>query len=265
MYNIVKSKTIAGVLLIVLITGLGQATKPSDLLTDITDQEIYLSGNPPKIGEVFEAVYRVRLKPDVKIGPGHIFYVKFSTGLPSFNAEILDKNEIALPTLIPGEWQEVRGRFRITEPNYKVFIRALLRVKGGGYGLTGASFRLYLADSLTGQYITGEEMAKRPISVLAKYRNIEPEWLPEPDRSWEESNREIAEKMREFEPALTDSEALCLHQDNYILFNNGIGKGPLENTDRIILLLEAGWLKAQRSGAEAKQKWLNDFIEKHRK
>ena len=70
--------------------------------------------------------------------------------------------------------------------------------------------------------------------------------------------------MRKFEPALIDSEALCLHQDNYLLIINAIGDSNATDEQRIEYLLKAGWLKAQRLGAEAKEKWFNDFMEKNR-
>ena len=96
------------------------------------------------------------------------------------------------------------------------------------------------------------------------YNHLEGEWMSEPDQGFETTNRQIAEEMKKYEPALSDSEALCLHADNYKLIVNGIGDPKATDAERIEHLLQAGWLGAQRDSATVKEKWLNEFMEKNK-
>ena len=265
----VKINKIAAIgLLMMVVIGVIQATPDTRILTGDVEYKLYINGNYPKVGEVFEVVFRVRLKsqndlqhmPEEAIAEGYV--VSFGAR-PKAAVKLLSNNEIFIPVLNLGEWQEFVGKYRITKPSMWVTVGAEIRLKAVKAG-PGLGHTFYLLDSLTGQYGTKEQWLKRGIGVLGKYNNVEPQWFSEIDPVWEPSNRKIAQEMRKFEPALIDSEALCLHQDNYLLIINAIGDSNATDEERIEYLLKAGWLEAQRSGAEVKEKWFNDFMEKNR-
>jgi hypothetical protein len=268
MRSIERNKIAAIGLLVVVVIGVIQATPDTRILTGDVEYKLYINGNYPKVGEVFEVVFRVRLKsqndlqhmPEEAIAEGYV--VSFGAR-PKAAVKLLSNNEIFIPVLNLGEWQEFVGKYRITKPSMWVTVGAEIRLKAVKAG-PGLGHTFYLLDSLTGQYGTKEQWLNRGIGVLGKYNNVEPQWLSEPDRAWEPSNRKIAQEIRKFEPALIDSEALCLHQDNYLLIINAIGDPNATDSERIEHLLKADWLNAQRSGVEAKENWFNEFMDKNR-
>ncbi|KPJ49217.1 hypothetical protein AMJ40_06000 [candidate division TA06 bacterium DG_26] len=132
----------------------------------------------------------------------------------------------------------------------------------------GSRIWLSVVDEQTGQfssYHTYQDwLNRRSRHVFMLYNGIDSEWLPQPTMEFYELNRHIAQEMRKYEPALSDSEALCLHEDNYKLIINGIGSAGASDSVRIEYMLEAGWLKAQRAGSATKRKWLKEFMEKNK-
>ena len=255
-------------LLIVLVIGVGQANGWLSPLEGDVDQEMYISGEYPKVGDVFEVVYRIKLKeknrldeyPKKMVAMG---YVTHFSSRPMDPVTFITEKEIFVQVLNPGEWREFSVKLRIDKITNDVLIQAGTRFKASRSGAFWG-LHLYLLDPETGQYGTKEQWLNRGIGVLGKYNNVEPQWFSEIDPAWEPSNRKIAQEMRKFEPALTDSEALCLHEDNYKLIINAIGDSNATDEQRIEHLLKAGWLDAQRSGAEAKEKWFNEFMDKNR-
>ncbi len=236
------------------------ATKPECPLVKETEHKAYIPGKYPKVDEVFEVVYRFRFKPDVRPpAPGQKYYVKFV----SMRAEVITRDEITVSDIVPGQWREVRGRFKIIKPFDLVMLAARLTYVPGSYGPAGGGVEVCLLNQETGQYGTWDERFKP--SVLWRYNNVEPQWLPGPDAGWEESNRKIVDAMKKYEPALTDSEALCLHQDHYIIVTSPVWKKFESDSARITAILREGWLEAIRSGVDAKQKWLDAFMKKHLK
>jgi len=268
MRSIERNKIAAAWLLMVLVIGFGHANGWLNPLEGDVDQEMYIRGGYPEVDDVFEVVYRVRLKeenslnkyPEKMVAMG---YVTHFSSRPMDPVTFITEKEIFVPVLNPGEWHEFSVKLRIDKIANDVLIQTGTRFKASRSGAPWG-LHIYLLDPETGQYGTKEEWLKRAINVFWKYNNLEPQWLSEPDQEWEASNRKIAEEMRKFEPALTDSEALCLHEDNYKFIINAIGDSNATDDERIEHLLKAGWLEAQRSGAEAKEKWFNDFMEKNR-
>jgi len=224
MKSIKINKMAAIGLLMVLVIGFGQATKPIWPLENETEHEMVLADKAPKVGEVFEVVYRVRLKVNIPPEFGkRNFFVKFGTGTYG-PAEVIGTDEICIPFLVPGEWQEVRGKYRIPKPYKMVFINTFLgTAKGHKYRMVGGCLRLFLIDSLTGQYSTGEEYEKS-LSVVHRYDPVDGSFTCSPSQNPApvEENRRIIKMIKALEPRLSDSLALLLHSDQYRV---GIPKG----------------------------------------
>jgi hypothetical protein len=265
MWSKKRNKMIITYLLIVLAIGFAKAKTEMSIFKYIADQEIFLAGEPPEVGEIFEVIYRIRLKPDAKVGPGHKYYIKFGTG-SSAQAEIIDKDEVSIGSLEPGEWREFRGRFRIPEPYYVVFINVKIRMGGGGYGLDGASLRLYLIDSVAGQYTTSsEEYFKKLYDGAEWYYDPAGEFTTDPVHpDCAKKNKLIIAKMQELEPKLTDWEAIYLHYDGIQALMGGLGTNETTDEERWQFLLDMDWLEKHRAGKEIKEKWLKELIRKYR-
>jgi hypothetical protein len=157
-------------------------------------------------------IYRVRLKPNIDPEFGRRnFYVIFRASAHGTD-EVIGMDEVCIPSLVPGEWREARGKFRIPKSYGMVQINAYLgTTTGHNYRVVGKYLRLYLVDSTAGQYGTGIERYNQMMNVFWKYDHLSAQWLNVPDPRWGDSNRRIAEEIKGFDPALTDSEALCLH------------------------------------------------------
>lgn len=260
MYCANRKRFTMSVLLLATAITTSLATKPEFPLVKETEHKMYIAGKYPKVGEVFEVVYQFRFKPEISPpAPGQKYYVKFV----SQRAEVLTPDEITLSDIVPGQWREVRGQFKITRPFDVVYLTARLTYVPGSYGPAGTSAGIVLLDRKTGQYGKGEDRFKP--SVLWRYNNVEPQWLPGPDAGWEESNRKIVDAMKKYEPTLSDSEALCLHQEHYVIVTSPIWKKFESDSARITAILREGWLAAIRSGADAKQKWSDAFMKKYLK
>lgn len=256
-------------LLIITVFHLGYTTPDSRVLSSDIEWQQELATKSPKAGEVFDVVYRVRLKSDNDLK--HISEEAIAQGYiitfgkrPKDAVEIISDNELFVPLLPLGEWYQFTGRFKIIKPVKIISYGTEIRLKACRAGSSIGS-SLYLLDSIGGIYGSKEELDKVGLShVLWKYNNAEPQWLSEPDQSWETSNQEIVIEMRKFEPSLSDSEALCLHQDNYLLIINGIGDPGVTDSERIEYLLKNGWLEVQRSSVGDKTEWFNDFMKKNK-
>jgi len=271
MKSIKINQIVAIGLLMVLVVGFGEATKEQPLFQNYIEGEMRIVGDYPKVGEIFEVVYRIRVKEVMdylRIPFLTEDYCAVIRCIPPEAAEIIGKDKFFFTGLTLGETKEFRTRCRILKPVTWICIDGDIdrAVEGKSLGpiATKGDKWLWLTDPETGQYGTKDQWLNRGIGVLGKYNNVEPQWFSEIDPTWEPSNRRIVQEMRKFEPALTDSEALCLHQDNYFLIINAIGDANATDEERIEHLLKADWLNAQRSGAEAKEKWFQDFMEKNK-
>jgi len=218
----------------------------------------------PRVGQPFEVNFRFRCHHNAweqaRFGPDYIF--SFSTN----GAIILtgEKNEFH-GYMKKDDEKNFKATMIIDKPQEIVSIKGGIISPGSGYpGPFGYGLDIYLIDEEIGQYGSREQWLAKKYGVLAKYNNVEPQWLNEYDVSWVKSNRKIVSMMRQFEPTLSDSEALCLHQDNYLLIINAVGNSEANDEERIKHLLEAGWLKAQRSDAQTKEQWFNNLINENR-
>jgi hypothetical protein len=229
-----------------------------------TEHEIFIDGKSPRVGEVFEVVYQVRLKADIPLEYGQRnFWVQFGTGTTGF-AEVVGTKEICIPFLIPGEWQEVRTTYLIPKPDKMVFINAFLgTAKGHKYRMVGGTLRLFLIDSLTGQYGTKEEQESN-LPVEYRYDPVDGSFTCSPSQNPApvDENRRIIKMIKQFEPALFDSEALLLHSDQYRTgIPEGLPRWDEKNKrwmDEEIFeyYLKDGWFKALREGRHIE--WILD-------
>ena len=248
------------------------ATKPRPILWGCVEGAVRVVGDYPKVGEIFEVVYEIKVSEtaDWRLRENSLTndYAAVIRCVPPEAAEIVGQDKFPFSGLTIGETKEFRTRCRILKPVTFVEISGNLdRVIEGKLHGNVASFTeifLFLVDPATGQYGTKAEWLAKSVNVFWKYNNLEPQWLSEPTQEWVEGNQKIAGEMKSFEPALTDSEALCLHLDNYLLIINGIGDPNATDSSRVVQLLNAGWLKAQRAGAQEHDKWLNEFMRKNK-
>jgi hypothetical protein len=249
-------------LLLVLVTRTGSTSK-EEIFKDDFDQELLLVNGYPRVGEVFEVIYRVRLKHDAQPESGVHYYMKFTTG-SSYQAEVLTPSEIAVPFFtVPGEWKEFHGKYIIHEPFKMTILNAMLRKEGCGYGTSGAMFVMYLVDSITGQYGTYEEL-------MSDLYETSPELFYDPDQDLlfpqhervdpyiEKENREFIEAIGEVYPGLSKWEKLHLLHD--VMYYPRRSKVKMTHVEAAVEFLNAGWLEAYRAGQDARGKWLEDFL-----
>jgi hypothetical protein len=226
MQNIKINKIAAIGLVMVLVVGFGQGTKPppASVLQKYVEQEFYISGNYPKAGDVFEIVYRVKLKPEVEPKSGD-YCLRIFCG-PSGSIEIVGKDRFFFSGLGAGEWKEFHTPCRILRPVdwihfdvgiYKIF-------SGKFYGpLATTQMFLYLIDPQTGQYGTREEYEGR-LPVEYRYDPLVGTFTCSPSQNPApvEENREIIKTIKKLAPTLSDSLALVLHSEQYRV---GVPKG----------------------------------------
>lgn len=120
----------------------------------------------------------------------------------------------------------------------------------------------YYKDEKTGLMRTIEQTQK---DILYHYNPGAGEFIKDADASGVEINRNIIKRMRYFEPALSDSEALALHGDMIqgIMFGIGASKKdatkPAKDVEDMIIkyLLKERWLDHIRKGT--KHKWFENL------
>jgi hypothetical protein len=268
----IKINKIAAIgLLMVLVIGFGQANGWLNPLEGDVEQEMYITGGYPKVGEVFEAVYRVRLKeenslnkhPEKMVAMGYVIH--FSSR-PMDPVTFITEKEIFVPVLNPGEWREFSVKLRIDKIANDVLIQTGTRFKASRSGAPGG-LHIYLLDSLTGQYGTKEEYEGK-LPVEHRYDPVDGSFTCSPDRNPApvEENRRIIKMIRDLEPRLSDSLALLFHSDQYRV---GVPKGlPRwdEEKQRWIeeeifkYYLNDGWFEALQEGR--REAWIIQEREK---
>lgn len=263
----VKINKIAAIgLLMVLIVGFGLATKPAMFpLQDEVEQEMYIVGAYPKVGEAFEVVYRLRLRPEFEIKHSN-YCVKFRSR-PDESLEITDTDKLFFSGLSSNEWKEFRASMRITKsvPMVRIGV-GIYRTEEKALYLQGFwGIDLYLLDPETGQYGTKEEYDKQLRQKAEWWYDPAGEFTGDPVHpDCAKKNREIIAKMQEIKSNLTDWEALYLHYDGIQALMGGMGTQETTDEERWRFLLEMGWLEKQRVGKEIKEKWLKEIIEKYK-
>ena len=268
--NSIKINTIAAIgLLMVLVIGFGQANGWLSPLEGDVDQEMYITGGYPKVGEVFEAVYRVRLKeenslnkhPEKMVAMGYVIH--FSSR-PMDPVTFITEKEIFVPVLNPGEWREFSAKLRITKGATNIQIQAGTHFKASKSGAHGA-MSIYLLNPETGQYGTKEEYDKQLRQKAEWWYDPAGEFTGDPVHpDCVKKNREIIVKIQEINSNLTDWEALYLHYDGIQALMGGMGTQETTDEERWRFLLEMGWLEQYKAGKAVKNKWLNKMIKKYK-
>jgi hypothetical protein len=252
-------------LVIMLIAGIGWASR-EEIFKDDFDHELLLVNGYPRVGEVFEVLYRVRLKEDAQPKPNVQYYMQFKTG-SSYQAEVLIPSEIAVTHFtIPGEWKEFHGKYIIHEPFKMTILNAMLRKEGGGYGTSGAMLVMYLVDSITGQYGTLEEIRCTPEKNPELFYDPDQDLLfPQHERVdpyIEKENKDFIIAIEEVHPGLTKWEKIHLLHD--VMYYPRRSKVKMSHVEAAIEFLDAGWLDAYQAGPDAREKWLEDLYNKSR-
>ncbi|MEO0138229.1 MAG: hypothetical protein ABIL86_11955 [candidate division WOR-3 bacterium] len=263
-------------LFIMLFIRFGQGTKEQLPLHNYIDGEMYIvGGGYPKVGEVFEIVFRVRVKETVDwtLQESYLRADYFAViSVSTYGAEIVgkdSKDKFFFSGLQIGETKEFRTRCRILNPVNWIriigYISLSCQGKERGPVAKIAGINLYLVDPETGQYGTKEEYEKRLRQQAEWWYDPAGEFTSEPvSPDCAERNRGIIAQLKKLEPNLTSWEALYLHYDGIQALMGGMGDAKTTWEDRWKFLLEMGWLEKQRAGKEIKEKWLKELIEKYK-
>ena len=242
--------------------------------------EATITPEKPKVGDIITIKWRVFIDKDIPADGKANPTISVKKGA-ELVGDIEPDRYVTLP-LFKGDIKEYYARFKCNASSIKAISSSAkaryLHISVGFQsfddvnkrGLGGSGYELFLIDSLTGQLGTRNELLSAlygelsPPRVFMLYNHLEGDWLKEPDQGYTLTNKKIAEEIKKFEPALSDSEALCLHADNYKLIINAIGDPNATDEERIKKLLSAGWLKAIRGGSLEKEKWQKDFMKKNK-
>ena len=173
----------------------------------------------PRVGEVFEAKFTIFCINDlegIKFGPNYT--VTFSSNAATI---ITGKEHNFSGFMKKGDVKQFKVKMKINKAVPTVSIGSAITSKK--WPARDLVLVVFLIDSLTGQYGTKEEYeGKLPVEYkydpLAGTFTCTPSQNPAPV----EENRGIIKMMKELEPALSDSEALLLHSEQYRV---GVPKG----------------------------------------
>jgi len=260
----IKIHKIAAIgLLMILAVEIGQAQKELPPLENHIEGEMRIVGNYPKVGEIFEIVYRIKVKETAdwtrkkdNLTHDYLAVIRYA---PPEAVEILGEDKFFFSGLTIGETREFRTRCRILKPVGWIYIDGDidLAVQGKSYGPVAISGdkSLWLLDPQTGQYGTRTEYEKG-LPVEYRYDFSDGRFLGPQEAcvGWVEENRKIIEMMKRLESALSDSEALLLHSEQ---FQVGAPRGTVkwdEEEEKWIedemyeYYLKDGWFKAAREG-----------------
>ena len=264
-------KVVAIWLLIVLTIGLGQATKELPPLQNYIEGEMRLNGVHPKVGETFDIVYRIKIKKDadwtLRRDNLEKDYVAIIRCYPSDGIKIVGQDQFFFSGLIPGEIKEFHTRCQILKSVEWIGMDGDidLAVNGKSYGpvATSGDATLWLIDRGTGQYGTRKEYEGK-LSVEYRYDPVDGSFTCSPSQNPApvEENRRLIKMIKQLETALSDSEALLLHSDQYRI---GVPEGlPRwdENNNRWLeeeifeYYLKDGWYRALREGR--REEWIQN-------
>jgi len=240
-------------------------TPPSNIITSVR-VEISIPFIP-RVGEVFTATLSIYCKNDLepdRLGrKGPDYKVTFEGNIEIING----KEQIIYDYMKKGETRIFEAQMVIKEAKERIGI-------GGGIVTTkrpqfaqGANIEMFLVDPATGQYGTREEYEGK-LPVEYRYDPVDGSFTCSPDQNPApvEENRRIIKMMKQFEPALSDSEALLLHSDQYRV---GVPKGlPRWDEENKRWLEEAifeyylkdGWFEALQEGR--REAWIIQEREK---
>ncbi len=269
----IKTSKITAIGLMVLALGFELAiSKELPTLQNYIEGEMRIVGGYPKVGEIFDVVYRIKIK-EINETPIKDYLTRDYCAVircgPSEAINVLGEDKFFFSGFRVGEWQEFRTRCRILKPMERINIDGnvdlMFQGKSRGPVAVKGQMTIFLIDPKTGQYGTREEYEKRLREDASWWYDPAGEFTNEavsPDCA--ARNREIIAQMKKLEPNLTDWEALYLHYDGIQALMGGMGDGKTTWEDRWRFLLEMGWLERQRAGKEVKEKWLKEIIEKYK-
>jgi hypothetical protein len=220
----------------------------------------------PRLGEPITLVYTAT--PDID-APRMRLHFKCLKG-----SQLVSGNGVTYTSCRKGETKAYKVTVKFLSPVPRVCIDAHICSKNEKgeevcYPSGGTWRRWHLVDEETGLFGGLDEWLNHPSRcVLMLYNFFDGEWLSVPTeesaREFYRANLKIVSEMSKYEPSLTDSEALCLHQDNYRLIIHGVGDAGATDSARIAHLLNAGWLAAQRDSASVKERWLEGFMQRNK-
>lgn len=250
----------------------------------------------PRLGEIATATYTLTLHEDIyhifgkererirqdpngpKLARLYSQYLGWDENIPHHlkiefhltGVETVGGSKVIECDMVNGESRSFNIGLRFVSSPARINVTARLFFKHrqeGPHLFGGTDISRVIIDEETGQFGTVGEYLNR---VEFRYNPGVADWEPEPHEGLGPKNREIIGAFRKLEPALTDSEALCLHYDFY---NTPYlcwtppekGKEKLTDEDVARYLLNQGWLEKHREGGKAKEKWLKAVSEKNRK
>jgi len=270
----VKIKTLVVWLFMVVVVRFGTASQPELTLQRYIDEEMYIVGDNPKIGEIFEVVYRITVKATADWAERKSYlthnYAAVIRG-PAEALEIIGQDKFFFSGLEIGETKEFRVHCRILKSWNWIQITGSVelvyqgKIRGDVAGKAGIP--LYLINPETGQYGTKEEYEGK-LPVEYRYDPVDGSFTCSPSQNPApvEENRRIIKMIKELEPRLSDSLALLLHSDQYRV---GVPKGlPIwdEEKQRWIeeeifkYYLNDGWFEALQEGR--REAWIIQEREK---
>jgi hypothetical protein len=259
-------------ILMVLMIAYSQATQPKLIQSELPlqnniEEEMYLVGGYPKVEDIFEVVYRIRIIDTADWTNRENYLTKDYCAVihaQSDATEMIGENIFFFSGLKLGETKEFRARCRIVKPwNWiQVTGHIALGRKGDVRGAVSAKggIPLYLIDPKTGQYGTRKDAYE---GIECRYEAATFGFMSGPDPAVRELNKKVIVMMRKMEPALSDSEALLLHSEIAQVgapqefhpkkFEKGMLPGE-EYEEIYMYYLRNGWLKAVREGRH--KNWL---------
>lgn len=269
--KISKIETISLLVFVICFGQVQEFIKMQPPLEHLIDGRLYIEGNfPPKVGEIFQVVYRINIKETSNWLRSESYRTKdynaIIRGVPEEAIEFIGENKFFFSGLTPGTIKEFRTRCRIKKPARWILLDGDILLANHGPVATSGAMNFYLLDSVSGQYGTKAEYEKQ-LRKQAEwwYDYVAGEFTSEPLAPTSAAvNREIIAQIKQIEPDLTDWEALYLHSDGIQALMGGMGTQKTTWEDRWRFLLEQGWLEKQRAGKEVKEKWLKELIGKYK-
>jgi hypothetical protein len=219
----------------------------------------------PKVGEVFTLTYTYTpfRDPASAVYPKEMKFAPRPQQVSDFYEIVVGQLTNKFPDIQENKPIEFTISLRITKPVPKVRLHGYIP----GYNAWHSVIELFLLDSITGQYGTGEQFLKTYIPIVYRYDACDGSFT-EPcfNALLAERNSEIIAMMKQLEPRLSDSLALLLHSDQYrVGAPPGLSRWDEENEQWIMnevfeYYLNDSWYDAAREGKH--EEWIQQEREK---
>jgi len=220
----------------------------------------------PKVGETFEVTFTILCKQnmdDIRFGPNYSIF--FTSNVATI---ISGKEQKFYGYIRKGETKQFKAKMIIKDPVPTVSINAIISSeKKSGWPPQSIGLIIFLVDPQTGQYGTKEEYEGK-LPVEYRYDPVDGSFTCSPSQNPApvEENRRIIKMIKQFEPALSDSEALLLHSDQYrVGIPKGLPKWHEENKrwleeEVFEYYLKDGWFESLHAGK--REAWIIQEREK---